>query len=324
MGITTIVNRVKKNFSVDAVSFLRILLIFGVLVIIAQGLSKGVFLQSSNLVNLAKQNTILIVVAIGQLLIIITGGIDLSVGSVLALSSVLFVLFQDYGLGLAIFFTLLAASLVGFLNGVLVTFVRLPSFVVTLATSLIVSSIAMVTSGGGTISASLSGVKLSDSITRLYNSDLLGIPYPILFFLILLFAAGMFLRTSTGHFTYALGGNAKAAYISGIPVKWVNILVYVIASLLAGIAGILFVARVGEANPQTGANIPLDSIASVSIGGASLSGGIGTVPGTCIGVFALAVLSNIMNLMNVTPTLQYAIKGVVILVAVYLNSVNTD
>jgi ribose/xylose/arabinose/galactoside ABC-type transport system permease subunit len=324
MGMTSFVNKIKKNYSVDTVSFLRILLIFGALVVLAQVLSQGVFLQASNLVNLAKQNTILIIVALGQLLIIITGGIDLSVGSVLALSSVLFVLFQDYGLGIAILLTLLVSSVVGLLNGVLVTFVKLPSFVVTLATSLIVSSIAMVTSGGGTISTSLGGVELSESLTTIYNSDLLGVPYPILFFLVALFVIGIFLRTSTGHFAYALGGNAKAAYISGLPVKRVNIIVYVVASLLAGIGGILFVARVGLANPQTGANIPLDSIASVSIGGASLSGGIGTVPGTFIGVFALAVLSNIMNLMNVTPTLQYAIKGIVILVAVYLNSVNTD
>ena len=128
------------------------------------------------------------------------------------------------------------------------------------------------------------------------------------------------MRTRIGHFTYAVGGNEKAAIISGIPVNKVKIIIFMVASTLAGIGGVIFVLRVGLGNPQTGGNIPLDSIAAVSIGGASLAGGIGTVPGTIIGVFTLSTLSNILNILNVSPSLQYTFKGIVILMAVYLNS----
>jgi ribose/xylose/arabinose/galactoside ABC-type transport system permease subunit len=308
----------KINFEIKAL--LRNLVIFIFLVVAASVLSKGVFLQSGNLVNIIKQNTLLIVVSLGQFLIILTGGIDLSVGSVLALASVNFVLFYDYGIIPALLIALFFSILVGLINGVLVTYVRLPSFVVTLGSSLVALSVAMVISKGGTIKHTLSGTQIPENISDFFNQSILGIPYPAIIILVALLFTGLFLRTSTGHFIYTIGGNEKAAVMSGIPVQKIKVLTYMIASLFAGIAGVLFVFRVGLGNPQTGISIPLDSIASVSIGGTSLSGGVGTVPGTLIGVFSLSALTNILNILNIPPTLQHTFKGIVILIAVYLNS----
>jgi ribose/xylose/arabinose/galactoside ABC-type transport system permease subunit len=129
-----------------------------------------------------------------------------------------------------------------------------------------------------------------------------------------------FLRTSYGHFAYAIGGNEKTAYFSGIPVERVKVTVYILAALLAGLAAVIFVGRVGMGDPRAGQWLPLDSIAAVTIGGASLSGGVGSVAGTVIGVLILGTLTNIMNLMGVPPTIQPAVKGIVIILAVYLNS----
>jgi ribose transport system permease protein len=306
--------------SFETRAVLKILAILFGLMVLASLVSQGIFLQPKNLVNLINQNAMLIVVTMGQLLVIITGGIDLSVGSVLAISSVLIVLFQDFGLAGAFLVALVVALLIGLTNGFLVTYVRLPAFVVTLATMQIGSSIAKVLSGGGAVYTSYGGASLPAGLSEFYTASLAGIPYPLIVCIFFVILIGLYLRTSNGHFIYPVGGNLRAAFLSGLPVKKVKMAVYAISSLLCAVAGLLFVARVGMGDPQTGTWVPLDSIAAVSIGGASLSGGMGTVTGTFIGVCILSVLNNIMNLLGVPPTFQPAIKGVVILIAVFLNS----
>ncbi|HVN55765.1 MAG TPA: ABC transporter permease [Anaerolineaceae bacterium] len=309
-----------RSTSFDTQSVLKILMILVGLVLLASAFSQGVFLQPKNLVNLIYQNALLIVIALGQMLVIITGGIDLSVGSMLAISSVLVVLFQDYGLPASIAIALIASVAFGLVNGFLVTYVRLPAFVVTLATMQIISSIAKVLSGGGAIYTGLHGAEIPVGLGEFYKNTLAGIPYPLFVCLIVIGLAALYLRSSIGHYTFSIGGNERAAYLSGIPTRLVKMAVYVISAALCCLGGVLFVARVGMGDPQTGTWIPLDSIAAVSIGGASLSGGTGTILGTLIGVVILSVLNNIMNLLGVPPTLQPAIKGIVILLAVYLNS----
>lgn len=298
--------------------------LFG-LVLLAALFSRGVFLQPGNLLNLINQNTALIIIALGQLLVIITGGIDLSVGAVLAVTSVLVVLFQDIGLGGSFLVALAAAAVFGLVNGALVTFIRLPAFVVTLATLQIGYSISKILSdwggsGGGTVYTGLGGAGIPVGFTEFYKTSVLGIPYPLLLCLLFLGLVAVFMRTRTGYFLHPVGGNERAASLSGVPVWLVKMSAYLIAALLAGVGGILFVARVGLGDPQAGTWVALDSIAAVSIGGASLSGGQGTVLGTLIGVVILSVLNNLMNLLGVPPTLQPAVKGLVILAAVYLNS----
>jgi ribose transport system permease protein len=321
----TTLNQFLSQRTFDTRAVLRILAILVGLIILASAFSNGIFLQPKNLINLIYQNSVLILVALGQLLVIVTAGIDLSVGAVMAVSTVLFVLYHDYGLVASFLIALLGAALFGLINGALVTYVKLPAFVVTLATMQIGYSISKILSdiggsGGGTVYNSLRGAVLPTSLSDFYKASVWGIPYPLFVCLAFLIIIGFYLRTSTGHFIFPVGGNERAAILSGVPVKLVKMMVYLISSLLACAGGILFVARVGLGDPQAGTWIGLDSIAAASIGGASLSGGIGTVVGTLIGVVILSVLNNIMNLLGVPPTMQPAIKGIVILLAVYLNS----
>ncbi|HEX9012885.1 MAG TPA: ABC transporter permease [Anaerolineaceae bacterium] len=311
--------------TVDTRSNLRTFSILLVLIVLASIFSKGVFLQPGNLVNLVYQNAGLIIVALGQLLVIATGGIDLSVGAVMAVSSVTVVLFQHLGLGGSFAAAFLLAAVFGAVSGSLVTFVRLPAFVVTLATMQIGYSVSKILSDwggsrGGTVYTSLTGVEIPTGMVDFYKASVAGLPYPLFICIAFLVVLGLYLRTRNGTFIYPVGGNEPAAFLSGLPIKRVKITVYILSALLAAVAGILFVARVGLGDPQAGTWLALDSIAAVSIGGASLSGGVGTVLGTLIGVVVLSVLNNIMNLLGVPPTLQPAVKGLVILLAVYLNS----
>lgn len=317
--------RIYSNHSLDSRSVINILLILIAMVSLASVFSKGIFLQPRNISNLLMQNVGLIVITLGQLLVIVTMGIDLSVGAVMAVSSVLVVMFQDYGLTISFAIALGGSLLFGLINGALVTFVKLPAFVVTMATMQIGYSVAKLLSDaagsrGGTVYTSLGGMELPTSFSEFYKGSFRGIPLPLIVCLAFLVIIGVYLKTKNGHFIYPVGGNERTAFISGIPVWVVKMSVYSISSVLAGIAGILFVTRVGLGDPQAGTWIALDSIAAASIGGASLSGGIGTVLGIFFGVIILGVLNNIMNLLGVPPTLQPAIKGMIILIAVYLNT----
>ena len=313
--------RMVSERSFETRGVLKILVILVGLLVLASVVSQGIFLQPRNLVNLIYQNALLIVIAMGQLLVIVTGGIDLSVGAVLAVSSVLVVLYQDYGLAAAFGIAMVVSVVFGLVNGFLVTYVRLPAFVVTLATMQVGYSVSKILSGGGAVYTGFQGAPIPTSLTEFYKAAFLGIPYPLVICLILMVILSLYLRTSIGHFIYSVGGNERASFLSGIPVRVVKLAVYAISGALCAVGGILFVARVGMGDPQAGTWVPLDSIAAVSIGGASLSsGGVGTVIGTLIGVFILSALNNVMNLLGVPPTFQPAIKGIVILLAVYLNS----
>jgi ribose transport system permease protein len=210
--------------------------------------------------------------------------------------------------------------LFGAFNGALVTVLRIPSFVVTLGTMQIVSSLAMVVSKGGTVYTGLGGGVLSGSLTEFFKNSFLGFPYPILLALGAILLVGLYLHTSYGYFTIAVGGNRRAAFLAGIPVRHVEFAAYLLVAVIAAVSGALFVGRVGLGDPQAGRWLNLDSIAAVSIGGASLAGGVGNVFGTTLGVLIIGVLNNIMNLLGVPPELQPAIKGLVILLAVFINS----
>ncbi len=321
MQTSSFLDRMRANSTFETRAVGRIALVLVGLFVLAALMSGGVFLQPANLLNLGFQNVILLVVSLGQLIVILTGGIDLSVGAVHALCSVIIVLMQDVSLPVALLIAVGVAVLLGALSGSIVTYVRLPSFVVTLGVAQIVSSLAMVIGKGGTVYTGLRGAGLDPTLVEFYKGSLLGVPKPLVFGFLACVVFALLLRTSYGHFTYAVGGNRRAAFLSGIPVQRVELLVYILSAVIAGVSGVLFVARVGLGDPQAGRWLALDSIAAVSIGGASLSGGTGTVIGTLFGVVILSVLNNIMNLIGVPPTLQPAIKGVVILLAVFLNSV---
>ena len=301
----------------------RMITTFAILVVLggaAAVLSRGVFLKPTNLLNLVFQNVILGVVSLGQYLVILTAGIDLSVGSMVGLSTVLLMVLQSLGLPAALVVAVAVPLAIGAVNGFFVSVRRLPAFVVTLAMMLFTYSLAQVISGGAGVYSGLNGAPLSPVLVAFNQNALIGIPYPAIVWIVVMCAVGLYGRLSVGHFAHAVGGNERAALLSGVPVVLVRFLVYAASGLLAAVGGILAVARVGEGHPAAGQTYLLDSIAAVTIGGTSLAGGEGSVIGTLMGVIILGTINNIMNLLNVSPMLQPAVKGAVILVAVYINS----
>jgi ribose transport system permease protein len=310
----------RQRRTADTQRIFTTLLVMVALMALAAALSRGVFLKPQNLLNLVFQNAILGVVSFGQLLVILSAGIDLSVGSVVGLSTVLLMIFQFLGLPAALLLTVGIPALIGAVNGYFVARRRLPAFVVTLAMMLFVYSLAQVISGGAGIYSGLNGAPLSPLLVSFNRKGVLGVPLPAIVWLVVLAGVALFVRLRLGHLLFAVGGNERAAFLSGVPVTLVRFFAYVLAAVLASIGGVLAVARVGEGHPAAGQTYLLDSIAAVTIGGASLSGGEGTIIGTLMGVLMLGTLNNIMNLLNVSPMMQPAVKGTVILVAVYLNS----
>lgn len=318
MDAPAVVNQ--RTLNADQTDLLRVLGMLVAIVALAALASSGLLLAPRNLTNILQQNAVLLVIALGQFLVVLTGGIDLSIGAAAAFSSVVFIGFLDDGLAVAILAGIGSGLLVGLTNGILVTYARLPSFVTTLATMEIVYSLAKLTTGGGTIQSGFNGTAVPSSVSNLYSMQLLGVPYSVIVVLAIALLASFYLRSSLGHFIYAVGSNARAAYLAGIRVATVRIAAYAIASAIAAIGGILAASQIGYGDPQTGAWLPMDSIAAVSIGGASLTGGRGTLGSSLVGVLIIAILNNAMNLYGVPPTLQPAIKGLIIVLAVLFYS----
>lgn len=278
------------------------------------------FLTSGNILNVLRQTSINSIIAAGMSFVIITGGIDLSVGSTLALSGA--VAATLFAMGLHPFFALIAALAVGagigFINGVAIAKGKLQPFIVTLATMTIFRGATMVFTDGKPISSGFE--KNADVLAYIGNGYLFGIPFPIIL-MIIVFAIGFFILTQTtfGRYVYALGGNEDATKLSGVNTDRVKILVYTLSGLLAAVAGIIITARLSSAQPTAGSGYELDAIAAVVLGGTSLAGGVGSILGTVTGALIIGVLNNALNLMNVSSYYQLLAKGVVILIAVLID-----
>jgi ribose transport system permease protein len=279
------------------------------------------FLKRTNLIGVANQTAIYAVIAIGMTMVIISGGIDLSVGSVVALSSVTAtVVLRDYFGGVNASpgdvlivgcLAILVGALAGTLNGLLITIAQLPPFIVTLAMMLIASGLAMRLSGFQSINA------VPPSFQQLGAGTMLGIPNPILIMIVLYAAAHILMsRTVFGRMLYAIGGNAEAARLCGIQVPQMRTLVYAICGALAGLGGIMVSSRLNAGDPKYGDMYELQVIAAVVVGGTSLMGGEGRMLGTLIGAFIIAVISNGMNLMSVEASNQKVVLGTVLLLSV--------
>lgn len=274
-----------------------------------------VFLTERNLTAVLDQVSGLGIVAVGATLVIVIGGIDLSVGSVLALASMVCgYLFARSGLPmeLAIVAALAAGAAAGLVNGLLITFGRLPAFVATLAMLSVARGLALLVTNGETIA------DFPDWFRALVTDELLG-PFSAAHLLLLgtLAAGAAYLRFRPGgRALYAIGGNEEVARLSGVNITAARLRVYTIAGLLAAVAGVLLTARLNSASPIAAQGFELDVIAAVVIGGASLSGGRGTMWGTFVGVLIIGVLRNGLTLIDVTAFLQQVVIGVVIAVAV--------
>jgi ribose transport system permease protein len=274
------------------------------------------FMTASNLLNVVEQSTVIGVLAVGMTFVILTGGIDLSVGSLVALAGIVFGVVVQSGepLPMAVFAALVVGTVCGIANGGLVTVGRLPAFIATLGMMSVARGLALVLSDGRPISG------FDATFRFLSTGRLAGIPISTLVMLgIYASSAFVLSRTVFGRYTYAVGGNEEAAALSGVNVRLVKITVYAISGLLSALTSLILVARLNSAQPIAGISYELDAIAAVVIGGASLLGGSGSVLGTLIGALIMAVLRNGLNLLGVSSYVQQIAIGTVIVVAVLVD-----
>lgn len=276
------------------------------------------FMEPNNILNLLRQTSINALIAFGMTFIILTGGIDLSVGSILALSSALMAGMMVSGLDpiLAILVGILLGAIMGVINGILVSKGKMAPFIVTLATMTIFRGLTLVYTDGKPIT----GIGDSEMFQMLGRGYFLGLPVPAVVMVIAFFILWFLLhKTSFGRKTYAIGGNERASRISGIKVDRVKVAIYGLAGTMAAIAGAILTSRLNSAQPTAGQSYEMDAIAAVVLGGTSLSGGKGRLFGTLVGVLIIGTLNNGMNLLGVSSFYQQVVKGAVILIAVVLD-----
>lgn len=292
--------------------YVAFILLTGILAVISPP-----FMAPSNVINILRQISVNGIIAVGMTLVIITAGIDLSVGSLVALSAVVASSFAhagDYPLGVPLALGLFTGLACGTVNGVLIAKKRLAPFIVTLGMMTAARGLALVYTNGRPI------INLSDSYDRIGGGSFLGIPVPVVIFLLVVVSGAFILHyTRFGRYIYAIGGNELAAKVSGINTERVIIAVYALTGALAGLAGIVLSSRVMSASPAIGQGYELDAIAAVVIGGTSLSGGVGTIAGTIAGALIIGVMNNGLDMMNVSSYWQQIVKGVIIVLAVVLD-----
>lgn len=306
----------EKNFSVAGIFSKFGVAIALAVMCIALTFSTSNFLTVENIVNVLRQVSINGILAIGMTFVVITGGIDLSVGSLVAFSGVIAASFVrgGYSIWTAILLALIASLVLGSVSGFFIAKRRIAPFIVTLAMMTIARGLTYVYSDGKPISG------FSQAYLNIGKGDFLKIPIPVWILIIVFVVCYIVLyHTSMGRYIYAVGGNEHAALVSGINVTKVKIFVYSVSGILSGLAAVVLSARVSAGLPQSGNGYELDAIASVVIGGTSLSGGRGRLWGTIIGVLIIGVINNGMDLLNVSSYYQQIVKGCIILGAVLLD-----
>lgn len=302
--------KVKMRSTIDKYGKYFLLLIS----LIAASIVSNDFLTYLNITNLLSQISIVGILAIAQMLVMLTGGIDLSHGSYIALGSVVIATTMNFGVITSLIIVLICLWILGFLNG---TFVNkgIHPFMVTLGMMGIARSLALVISNGKPV------IVPADSFDQIAYSMIGPIPLPFIILFILFILFHQFLtHHPTGRQIYAVGGNEEAARLTGVNIKKIKYLVYMLSGILSGFAAIIYTSKVGSGLPDKAVGYELDSIAAAIIGGTSLFGGVGSVTGTMVGVCVYGIISNALNLTGVSPYAQQFIKGLIILCAVYINT----
>lgn len=288
-----------------------------VLICVLLSLATPNFFSLQNTTIILRQVSINGILAIGVTFVIIAGGIDLSLGSVVALTGVIAALFAhpgEYPLVVPLAAAILAGVAVGSLNGLAVTKGRVAPFIVTLGMMTVARGAALVASEGRPVTG------LSDAFNFIGGGDVFGVPVPILIFGAVILAASFLLnRTRIGRYMFAVGGNELAAYASGVRVNAVKMIAYMLCSGLAALAGVVLAARITTGQPNAGVAYELDAIAAVVIGGTSLAGGMGSIGGTVLGVLLIGVINNGLDLMNISSYYQQIIKGAIIVAAALID-----
>lgn len=308
--LNSILRFFKENLGI-LIGFLLLCLVLAIM--------KPVFLTQKNLLNVLRQLSTNLYLALPMTMIIILGGIDLSVGSIIALSGVItggLIAFNGTPLPVAVLAGILSGVAVGAFNGLVVSKTAIPPFIVTLATMNIARGAAYVYTGGQPIRV------MSDQFNFIGAGYVGKIPTPIIYLVIILLVTYFILnRSKLGRYIYAVGGNRQAAVFSGIKIDRVLSFAYTFSGLLAGIAGVVLASRMFSGQPTAGEGAEMDAIAAVVLGGTSMGGGVGKIGGTVIGGLVIGVLNNGLNLLGVNSFWQYIVKGGVILIAVYVDNV---
>ena len=305
-----IVGIVKNN-----VGILSVLVLLCVIVSIAT--SK--FLKPNNLISVLRQISINAYIALGMTLIIILGHIDLSVGAIVAMSGTLtvgFIVTQGLPIPVAILLGILLGMAAGLISGMIVTYFRVPAFIITMAMMNVCSGVAYVYSGG-------QATRINNDFFSAIGTGYLfnTIPLPVVYMIILIIVISFLLgKTKFGTYIYAIGGNREAARLSGVPIKKVEIAVFTISGVLSAFAGLVLCSRMYSGQPSVGNGYELDAIAACVLGGTSMSGGKGRISGTIFGAMVIGVISNGLNLIGVSSYWQLIVKGLIIACAVLLDS----
>ncbi len=285
-----------------------------IVLIVIVSLATPKFLTQSNMLNLLKANSVNAIISCGMLMAILMGEIDISVGSIVGLSGVVAaytITNLNFPVYVVVPLTILVGGLVGVVNGFFISYLQVPAFVATLATQCIGRGLTEILTNGVTIRIR------NDFYTGLGNKTIGGISITIFYAGFVLILTWFLLnRTRFGYYVYALGGNKTAAQYSGVNVRKFNMLPYVLIGLFSGLGGMIWSARLGSAAAMLGNGFEMDAIAAVVIGGTSMSGGVGTVGGTFIGILIIGVITNGLNLMGINAFWQDVFKGVIIMAAV--------
>lgn len=304
-----------KNILVKYKSLVGLLLLVGIVSILSPS-----FLSTKNIFNILRQTSVNAIIAAGMTFVILTGGIDLSVGSILAISGAICasLLVSGQNIVVAIVISILIGAVVGFLNGFVISKGKLQPFIATLATMTILRGLTLVFTDGKPIT--LGSGDLAINFGKIGGGEIFSIPTPaIIMIVVFLVCAYILNSTKMGRYTYALGSNEEATKLSGLNTDKIKIWVYTISGILSALAGVIITSRLYSAQPTAGTGYELDAIAAVVLGGTSLTGGKGKITGTIIGALIIGVLSNALNILDVSSYYQMMVKGVVILIAVLLD-----
>lgn len=277
------------------------------------------FLTKTNILNLLRQSSIVGVIAAGMTFVVISGNFDISVGATAAFCGAITLksLLSGTALPLAILSGLIPGALIGFINGVLVAKLGMPSLIATMGMVTAVRGTLLILTGGYPISGS------TETFMKIGNGYFMGIPIPVIIFAVTILIAHIILKkTRFGRYVYSVGGNSEASRLSGINVDFYKISVFVINGFLAALAGIILTSRLSTATPVAGEGYDMDAIAAVVIGGTSVAGGEGSALKTIIGVLLMSVINNGFNLLGVNIYFQYVFKGLIIIAAVGFDSYN--
>ena len=289
------------------------------LLVISASFISSHFLNPINILNVLRQVALYGILGVGMTFVILTKGIDLSVGSTVALVGVVGALLMERGVPIPLMIPICLAlgAVVGAVNGFGVSYWRIPAFITTLGTMVMVRGFALMLADGGTVKPG----KAAEDFFFLGGGYLFGIPTPIYVFVIVCILAGVTLKlTPFGRAVYAVGSNEEAAHLSWVNVPLVTFGVYIIGSVLAALSGLIFLSRLSVGDPNSGLGLELEAITLAVIGGASLFGGEGTVIGTIGGAMVLAIIANVLNLAGVSPFSQQVVKGAIIILAVLMET----